>query len=145
MKAIKYLLVVLGGLVLLLVLALAVFIATFDANQYKLPLAAAVLDKTGRTLAIEGNLGLSFFPSIGIASGKMSLSERDGGRIFARFDEARLSLALVPLFSRQVVVDRIVISGLAADLVKHADGKTNFDDLLAAPGRPPARRPKEGA
>jgi AsmA protein len=143
MKVLKYLLVTVSGIVILVVLALAVFVATFDANKYKVALATAVLDKTGRTLAIEGNLGLSFFPSIGIASGKMSLSERNGTRIFARFDEARLSLALVPLFSREVVVDRILISGLAVDLVKHADGKTNFDDLLAAPGRTTARRPKE--
>jgi AsmA protein len=145
MKALKYLFLTVVGIAALIALALVALVATFDPNKYKPELAAAVLDKTGRTLAIEGNLGLSFFPSIGIASGKMSLSERNSSRIFARFDEARLSLALIPLFSRQVVVDRIVISGLAADLVKHADGKTNFDDLLAAPGRAPARRPKEEA
>jgi len=143
MKALKYLLVAAASIAALIVLAVVILVATFDPNKYKLQLAAAVLDKTGRTLAIEGNLGLSVFPSIGIASGKMSLSERNSGKIFARFDEARLSLALIPLLSRQVVVDRIVISGLAVDLVKHADGKTNFDDLLGAPGRAPARRSKE--
>jgi AsmA protein len=142
MKAIKYLLVTLVSLVLLLVIGLAVFIATFDANKYKLALAAAVLDRTGRTLTIDGNLGLSFYPSIGIASGKMSLSEPNSSRIFARLNEARLSLALLPLFSRQVVVDRILISGLAAELVKHKNGTTNFDDLLAVPGhRAVPRRP----
>lgn len=143
MKALKYLLVAAASIAALIVLAVVILVATFDPNKYKLQLAAAVLDKTGRTLAIEGNLGLSVFPSIGIASGKMSLSERNSGKIFARFDEARLSLALIPLLSRQVVVDRIVISGLAVDLVKHADGRTNFDDLLGAPGRAPARRSKE--
>jgi AsmA protein len=145
MKALKYLLIAAAGIAALIVLALVVLVATFDPNKYKLQLAAAVLDKTGRTLAIQGNLGLSVFPSIGIASGKMSLSERNSGKIFARFDEAKLSLALIPLLSRQIVVDRIVISGLVVDLVKHTDGKTNFDDLLGAPGRAPAGRPKEEA
>ena len=92
-------------------------------------------DKTGRTLAIEGNFALTFFPSIGIAVGKTSLSEPNGGGIFARFDEAKASLALLPLFSRQVVIDRVTLSGLTADLVKRKDGRTNFDDLLNAPGR----------
>jgi len=143
MKVLKYLLLAVVGIAALVLIALVVLVATFDPNKYKPELAAAVLDRTGRTLAIEGNLGLSLFPSIGIASGKMSLSQRNSSAVFARFDEARLSLALVPLLSRQVVVDRIVISGLTADLVKHADGRTNFDDLLGAPGRTPARRPKE--
>ena len=135
MKVLKYVLFAAGGVVALAVLAIAVVVAAFDPNKYKPELAAAVKDKTGRTLAIEGNLGLTIFPSIGIAVGKTSLSEPNSSRIFARFDEAKMSLALVPLFSRQVVVDRVTLSGLNADLVKRKDGKTNFEDLLGAPGR----------
>ncbi len=142
MKVLKYVLLAVGGVVVLVLLAIAVVVATFDPNKYKPELAAAVKDKTGRTLAIEGNLGLTLFPSIGIAVGKTSLSEPGSSRTFARFDEARMSLALLPLFSGKVVVDRVALSGLTADLVKHKDGKTNFDDLLNAPGEagaPPAR------
>src|SRR5882762_7667554 len=135
MKVLKILLLAAGGIVALIVLVIAIVAATFDPNKYKPEIAAAVKDKTGRTLAIEGNLGLSFFPSIGIAVGKTSLSEPAGSGIFARFDEAKVSLALLPLFSRQVVIDRVTLSGLTADLVKRKDGRTNFDDLLNAPGR----------
>src|SRR5467141_3383935 len=135
LRVLKTLLLVTGGLVVLIVLVIAIVAATFDPNKYKPEIAVAVKDKTGRTLAIEGNLGLSFFPSIGIAVGKTSLSEPDGRGIFARFDEAKVSLALLPLFSRQVVVNRVTLSGLTADLVKRKDGRTNFDDLLNAPGR----------
>ena len=135
MKIFKTLLLAAVGIVVLIVLVIAIVAATFDPNKYKPEIAAAVKDKTGRTLAIEGNLGLSFFPSIGIAVGKTSLSEPNGSGIFARFDEAKVSLALLPLFSRQVVIDRVTLSGLTADLVKRKDGRTNFDDLLNAPGR----------
>ncbi len=135
MKIFKTLLLAAVGIVVLIVLVIAIVAATFDPNKYKPEIAAAVKDKTGRTLAIEGNLGLSFFPSIGIAVGKTSLSEPNGNGIFARFDEAKVSLALLPLFSRQVVIDRVTLSGLTADLVKRKDGRTNFDDLLNAPGR----------
>src|SRR6266700_1328059 len=142
MKVLKYVLLAVGGVVALVLLALAVVVAIFDPNRYKPELAAAVKDKTGRTLAIEGNLRLTVFPSVGVAVGKTSLSEPDSSRIFARIDEARMSLALLPLFSRKVVVDRVTLSGLTADLVKHKDGKTNFDDLLSAPGEAAAPPPR---
>src|SRR5258708_15185980 len=111
MKVLKYVLLAVGGVVALVLLALAVVVAIFDPNKYKPEIAAAVKDKTGRTLAIEGNLALTFFPSIGIAVGKTSLSEPNGRGIFARFADARISLALLPLFSRQVVIDRVTLSG----------------------------------
>ncbi len=135
MKIFKTPLLAAVGIVVLIVLVIAIVAATFDPNKYKPEIAAAVKDKTGRTLAIEGNFALTFFPSIGIAVGKTSLSGPNGSGIFARFDEAKVSLALLPLFSRQVVIDRVTLSGLTADLVKRKDGKTNFDDLLNAPGR----------
>src|SRR6266705_2297875 len=144
MKIFKTLMLTAVGIVVLIVLVIAIVAATFDPNKYKPEIAAAVKDKTGRTLAIEGNFALTFFPSIGIAVGKTSLSGPNGSGIFARFDEAKASLALLPLFSRQVVIDRVTLSGLTADLVKRQDGKTNFDDLLNAPGRAGAvrREPK---
>jgi AsmA protein len=142
MKVLKILLLAAGGIVALIVLVIAIVAAAFDPNKYKPELAAAVKDRTGRTLAIEGNLALTFFPSIGIAAGKTSLSEPDGSRIFARFDEAKMSLALLPLFSRQVVIDRVTLSGLTVDLVKRKDGKTNFEDLLKARERAGAVKPQ---
>src|SRR5258708_16142667 len=104
---------------------------------------SAVKDKTGRTLAIEGNLSLGFFPSIGIAVGKVSLSEPNGSRIFARVEQAKVSLALWPLLSKQVVVDRLTLSGLTLDLVQHKGGKTNFGDLPRAAGSTPPAGPKQ--
>ena len=142
MRVFKALLLAAGGIVALIVLVIAIAAATFDPNKHKPEIAAAVKDKTGRTLAIEGNLALTFFPSIGIAVGRTSLSEPDGRGIFARFDDAKMSLALLPLFSRQVVINRVTLSGLTADLVRRKDGKTNFDDLLDVPERAAAVKPR---
>jgi AsmA protein len=137
MKIFKYALFALGGLVILVVLAIAVLLATFDPNKYKSELSRVVKEKTGRTLSIDGAIRLSFYPSIGVAVGKTSLSERNSDRNFARIDEMKISLALVPLLSKQVVVDRVTLSGLNVDLVKDKSGKTNFADLAGA-GGPPA-------
>src|SRR6266496_3803295 len=118
MKVLRTLLLAVVAVAAVVALALAVVIATFDPNKYRPEIAAAVKDKTGRTLAIEGSLGLSVFPSLGISVGKASLSEPNSSRIFARVEEAKASVALLPLFSRQVVVDRVMLSGLATCLVK---------------------------
>src|SRR5262245_35014015 len=140
MKIVKYALYALGGLVALLVIAIAVAVATFDPNKYKGELAKVVKDKTGRTLTVEGKIGLSIFPSVGVAVGKTSLSERNSDKVFARIDDVKVSLAVLPLLSRQVVVDRLTLSGLSVDLVQDKNGKTNFADLAGAGGPPAAAK-----
>ncbi len=145
MKVFKILLLAAGGIVALIVLVIAIVAATFDPNKYKPEIVAAVKDKTGRTLAIEGNLSLSFFPSIGIALGRASLSEPGSSRIFARIEQAKISLALWPLLSKQVVVDRVTLSGLALDLVQSKGGKTNFEDLAGVAGSTPPEAGRKAA
>ena len=132
MKFVKILLAVLSVLVLVVVVGIAIVMATFDPARYKPELVALVKEKTGRTLTIEGPIGLSVFPKLGVSIGKTQLSEAGSDKTFARLGEARVSLALLPLLSGQVVVDRVVLTGLSAEIVKGKDGKTNIDDLTGA-------------
>ena len=145
MKIFKTLLLAAVGIVVLIVIVIAIVAATFDPNKYKPEIVAAVKDKTGRTLAIEGNLGLSFFPGIGIAVGRASLSEANSSRIFARVEQAKIALALWPLLSKRVVVDRVTLSGLALDLVQGKGGRTNFEDLAGGTAAGPKAGPQQGA
>ena len=77
----------------------------------------------------------------------MSLSEFGSDQEFAGVDDLRVSLKLMPLLSKEVVVDTIEIKNLRANLVRGKDGKTNVDDLTggdktAAPaksGGPPVK------
>src|SRR3569832_2983187 len=52
---------IVGGLVLLLIVAIVVFVLTFDANKYKSEIAAAVNKATGRVLFFVGVFFLCFF------------------------------------------------------------------------------------
>src|SRR5437868_5730524 len=69
MKILKYALYALGALVVLLIAAVLIITATFDPNQYKPQIVKAVKDKTGRTLAIDGDIRLKLFPKIGAQVG----------------------------------------------------------------------------
>lgn len=128
-KTFKYILYALAALVVLVV-AVAVYIAlTFDPNPYKPQLISFVKEQKQRTLTLEGDIKLSFFPKIGIDLGKVSLSEKNSSEEFAAVDRVRLNLALLPLLKREVVVDEIRIDGMRAKVIRHRDGTSNYDDL----------------
>lgn len=136
MKLLKYALFALGGLIVVVGAVFAYVAATFDPNQYKPQIVQAVKERTQRTLKLDGDIKLSFWPSIGARVAKVSLSEQASDREFAALNEARVSLKLMPLLSGQAVVDTIRVKGLRANLVKTKDGKTNVEDLA---GPPPAK------
>jgi AsmA protein len=145
MKLLKWVLIAVGAVVLLFAGALAFIAATFDPNQYKAQVADLVREKTQRTLTIEGDIRLILFPKLGVHLGKTRLSEFESEKDFAGLDDMRVSLALIPLLSRQVVVDQIQLDGLRANLVKHKDGKTNFGDLLGGEKKAASADPTEPA
>jgi AsmA protein len=89
---------------------------------------------------MDGNIALTFFPRIGAHVEKVALSGPGGQGTFARVGDARVAVALLPLLSKQVIVDRVTLADLAVDLVRHKDGRTNFDDL-AGKGAPPGEKP----
>ena len=130
MKLLKWILIAVGGVVVLFAGALAFIAATFDPNQYKGQIADLVKEKTQRTLSIEGDIRLTLFPKLGVQLGKTRLSEFRSDQEFAGLDQMRVSLALLPLLSKQVVVDQIQLNGLRVNLVKHREGRTNLADLL---------------
>jgi len=134
MKILKIALLAIAGLVILIGAVLAYVAATVDPNQYKPQIVQAVKERTQRTLKLEGDIGLSFWPSIGAKIGKVSLSERASDREFAAVEEVRVSLKLLPLLSRQAVVDTVRVRGLRANVVRAKDGRLNVDDLTGPPG-----------
>ncbi len=129
-KTAKIVLLVIAGLLVLLIAAAAIFAATFNPNDYKPQLIRTVQEKTQRTLSIPGDISLRFFPKLGARLGPLSISEQGGKAEFAAVDSASVSLALLPLLSREVVVDRVEVEGLRANIKRFKDGSTNYDDLL---------------
>ncbi len=130
-KYLKYSLIGVGGLIVLLLIAVAVIAATFNPNDYKPLIVKLVKDKKQRTLNIEGDIKLAFWPKIGADLGKVSLSEHNGDKEFASIQSAKVFLAVIPLLSKQLVVDTVRIDGVHANITRFKDGTTNFDDLLS--------------
>lgn len=130
-KYLKYGLWALLGLSILLLLAVAYISATFNPNDYKAQIIQLVKDKKQRTLKLDGDIKLTFFPSIGVRLEKISLSEFNSPKEFAAIDSASVSVALLPLFARQLVVDEVGARGVKVQVIKYKNGSNNFDDLIA--------------
>jgi AsmA protein len=130
-KLLKYSLYGVGGLVALLILLVAIISATFNPNDYKPLIIKLVKEKKERTLTLEGDIKLAFWPKIGANLGKLSISEHKSDKEFASIQGAQVALALLPLLKKELVVDTIYIDGAKANIVKYKDGTTNFDDLLS--------------
>ncbi|HJV74498.1 MAG TPA: AsmA family protein [Noviherbaspirillum sp.] len=130
-KTVKTIVIAIAALIALLLTVVAIIAATFDPNDYKPLIIRMVQEKKQRTLTIPGEIKLSFFPKLGADLGKLSISEHNSSAEFAAVDSAKVSLALIPLLSKQLVVDRVQIDGLRANIRRYKDGRTNYDDLLS--------------
>lgn len=130
-KALKYALFAIGGLIALLIMIAVIVAVTFDPNDYKPLIVKMVQEKKQRTLNIEGDIELAFWPKIGANLGKVSLSEHKSEKEFASVQGLKVSLALLPLLRKELVVDTIYIDGARANIIRYKDGSTNFDDLLS--------------
>ncbi|MEQ1589841.1 MAG: AsmA family protein, partial [Gallionella sp.] len=135
-KLLKFFLLGMAGAIGLMAAGVAYLTVTFNPNDYKAKIIQTVKETKQRTLHLDGDIKLSFFPNIGANLSKVSLSELNSDKEFAAIASARVSLALLPLLRKQVVVDEVAVSGLQTTLIKREDGTSNIDDLLGQEGQP---------
>ena len=139
MKLLKWLGIIGGGLIVLLVIGVGIITATFDPNKYKGDITKVVKEKKDRTLAIPGDLKLAVFPKLGVELGALTLSEFKSDKEFVKLDGAKVYLELMPLLRKEIVVDKVEVNGLNANVVRGKDGKFNFDDLLSKDDKEPSQ------
>ena len=130
-KTLKILIIAVGGLIALLIIAVVLVTVFVNPNDYKGTIAQAVEQKTGRKLVFEGNIGLSVFPWVGLELGPLSLSNAKGFKEqpFAKIKGADIRVKIIPLLYRKLEMAKVSLDGLTLNLERHADGKTNWEDL----------------
>ena len=120
-----------GLVVLLFVLAAVLLPIIYDKEDLEKALAGKVYEQTGRELSIAGGLDISVFPWLAVEVKDLSLSNATGfgEQPFAKIGQARVGVALMPLFRKQVVIDEVTLDGLELALAVNEKGQTNWDDL----------------
>lgn len=130
-KLIKWLFGLVLFLAVLIVAAIVVLPMVVDPNDYKGEIVKVVKEQTGRDLEIKQDLKLSVFPWLGIETGGVTLSNPKGfgKKPFAQIKKLDLRVKVMPLLSKRIEVDTLVLNGLHLNLVTNKVGKTNWADL----------------
>jgi len=122
--------------------AAVVVVSTMDFNQYKPMLAERVKAATGRDIAIQGDvkLGLSLTPTLAVDGVTFANASWGSRPEMARVKRLEVQVQLLPLISREIHVDRIVLVEPDILLETNAQGQGNwvFDGGAAPAGPSPS-------
>jgi AsmA protein len=132
-------------IIILIIAGLIALPFIVDPNDYKQEITEQVEKATGRTLIINGDIDLSVFPWIALELGQLSLSNAQGfkAETFANVDAADIRIKLMPLLSKKLELDTIILDGLVLNLEKNKAGKTNWDDLTGGSKKVDDKKPAE--
>ena len=121
-------------IIILVVIGLIALPFFVNPNDYKKQISEQVESITGRQLALEGDISLSVFPWIALELGPLSLSNAKGFKAehFATVEAVEIRVKLMPLLSKQLEMDTVILEGLVLNLEKNKAGKTNWDDLASS-------------
>jgi AsmA protein len=133
---------ILGALVAAALIGAGVLAYLVSRIDVRAEVERAVEGATGRDLTISGNVGVSYWPTIGVHAAGASLANVAGGRApsFMTADDIHVGVELQPLLNRQVVVRRLVFQQPRIALEVDADGRPNW--ILAPASRPPGPTPQ---
>ena len=143
-KAVKWILVIAGSLVALIVIAVIVLPMVIDVEKYKPQIEQQVATATGRSFKLGGDLKLSIFPWIGVRLTDLHLGNPSGfkEKDFVSVASFEVRVKLLPLLSRNIEVKRFVVDKPVIVLEKRKDGKGGWEGL-GQPAEKPAVTAKE--
>jgi AsmA protein len=144
-KAVKWVIIILGGLIILLIAALLVIPLFLDVQKYKPEIEKRVADATGRPFSIGGDMDLSLFPWAGVSLSDVRLGNPQGfsEKDFLSIKSFDVRVKLLPLISRDFQVKRFILNGPRVVLIKDGKGRGNWEGLGKSSGKAPTKPPEE--
>jgi uncharacterized protein involved in outer membrane biogenesis len=143
MRLVRILLIGMAAVAFLLVGAV-IYVMSIDFDRYRPLLAAQVKAATGRDIAIGGHLDLklSLTPTLAVSDVRVANAPGFSQSDMATIARLEAHIALLPLLSRRVQVDRFVLIGAEIALETDAQGRGNWRlgaTETAAPSAAPDR------
>src|ERR1044071_1364943 len=120
---------ILGGIVVLLIVAALVAPFFIDLNNYKALIAEKAKAATGRDLTIDGDISLSILPTPSVSIAGLKFGNAPGGKApnMAELEAMKVKVALMPLLSGRVKIESVILKNPTIILEKLADGKGNWE------------------
>jgi AsmA protein len=141
-KFLKWGAIVVGGLIAFVIVALLVIPMFVNVRQYKPMIEKRVAEATGRTVSFGDDLRLSLFPWAGLTFSDLQMGNPPGfaEKEFLTVKSFDMRVKLLPLFFKDIQVQRFVLNEPQIVLVKSKDGRANWE----MPQKPPSAQPAPG-
>jgi len=135
-RAVWIILGIAGGLVALLLIGVAIAVATVDPDRFVAPIAARVKAETGRTLAVQGpvQFKLSLEPKVVLPGVTFENAPWSKTRDMLQAKRIEAQIALLPLLSRRFDVVQFTLIEPVITLETDASGHGNWELSPAARG-----------
>jgi len=133
-----------GVLVLLLIVAVVVFAATFDVNQYRGRIQAELEKRLDRKVTL-GDMHLGLFPprfqvhSLSIADDP----KFNAAKSFVEAQELDVSIKLLPLLHKSVEINSVTLQQPRVELIRDGQGVWNFSTLGATQKSAPSQEKQQ--
>ncbi len=133
----KKILLILGGLLVTAVIAIVIVISQIDVSEYKEQALVEVEKATGRKVSIEGDLDLSISLTPAIVAEGIRFANADWGSRadMATIKRIEVQVALLPLISGEIEIQRFILIEPDVLLEKNAAGKGNWEIATATTGQ----------
>ena len=124
----------LAVLIVAVIVGAIIVVMNIDFNQYKDLIAEKVKEATGRSLVIDGDikLELSLSPSLAVDGVKFENAPWGSRPQMATVDKFSAQVALLPLLTKTVEVNYVLLSGADILIERDAKGRANFEFESAA-------------
>ena len=131
MKSLSKLLALLFVGLLLIVIGLGFALThLFDPNDYKDDIETLARDKAGIALDLQGDLGWSLFPWLGLEIHQASIASLQAPQTpLADVQRLGFSVRVLPLLRKEVQMSAIRVDGLTLNLERDAKGQGNWESL----------------
>lgn len=129
--------IIVGIIVIVIVAAAAIFIATFNVNRYRGKIQADLTQRLARNVTL-GDMHLSVFPPRFIVH-NVSIADDprfDSQRPFVQAQELDISAKLLPLLHKRFEISSLYLQRPSVELIKSQQGVWNFSSL-GKPSSPP--------
>ena len=125
-RFLKFITTLLIILVVLVAGAAVILPRVIDPNNYRDEIAGLVYDASGLELNINGPIGWSVFPWVGLSLEDVTVKGRENSQL-AKLTNAEVSVKLLPLLGKKVEVQTATLNGLELTLIKNKQGKGNWE------------------
>jgi AsmA protein len=144
-KVIKWVCIIVGGLIVLMILALLIVPSFVDIQKYKPQIEEQVSSATGRPFTLGGKLDLSLFPWVGVSLSDLHLGNPAGftEKDFVTVKSFEVRVKLLPLIRKDIQVKRFIVAGPRIVLERSKEGHVTWQGIGKTSEKAPAEAPKK--